>query len=107
MREIEIVIDDKGDPSVGLDGGRERVRLTFLDRNDPLDEDVISDLTDFFASWGDGAMTAEQEARMYADERAGDDIMYKEWLADKIYEHAPKDLAEKLIKVTGLGKERG
>lgn len=87
MREIEIILSDRGDASVGIDGFRERVRVTFLDRDESIDEDEIDALKDCLASFLDcAAQTAAEEARDCEADRRVDNASFVVWQRDEFFQ---------------------
>lgn len=93
-------IEDKGDPSVGIDGFYERVLVVWLDREHVLDDDEIEAVGDVLACDGTARTDEQFKADLITDAQA-DTKQHQEWMKDEIYKYAPES-AEKLIERLNL-----
>jgi len=86
MPEVEFFVIDAGDPSVGLQGGIERIRVQFLDdTHEKVDADIVDDFKKAIADmYNMPVVTKEEFDRNLEEDGKADSAQAREWTLDEV-----------------------
>jgi len=86
MIEQEFVAFDRGDPSAGISGFTERVRLQFPTRTESLGSDELDVLCECLGSFYDAAVvTLERWTADNGMTAEAEEEQYRDWAVDQLY----------------------